>query len=182
VSPDRPTTAALTRWQQAALVLMRVGIGWHLFFQGYGKLQTAGWTARGYLQSATGPLAAAFHALAANPSALRLADAATVWGLMILGLLLMIGLCSRAAAVGGLLLVALFYAAMPPLSYGFIIPTFEGTDLWVNKNLVECLGLLVVASFPTGLIAGLDILVRHWLDARRHPAASADSARGEQRT
>ena len=41
--------------QQVFLVLLRFVVGWHLFFQGLGKFWTVDWSARGYMENASGP-------------------------------------------------------------------------------------------------------------------------------
>jgi len=149
--------------QQFLLVLLRFLVGWHLFFQGLGKVWTVGWSARGYLENASGPLQSLFQYLAASPWLMALADFAVVWGLMLFGLLLMLGLFSRLAALGGFLLLFLFFVAAPPLPHlGFSVPGPEGSELYVNKTLIEALLLMVLAVLPTGKMAGLDVLVSSW--------------------
>ena len=145
--------------QQLLLVVLRVALGWHLFLQGYGKYVSNTWTAKGYLAGGTGPFEGLFRAMAADPRWTGLADQVTIWGLMTLGLLLMVGLLSRlAAAAGAMLLFSFYLAAPPPATYGPLTPTIDGTEWVVNKLLVEICALLVVASFPTGRMAGLDRL------------------------
>ncbi len=159
---------ALSFPQQLLLVLLRFVVGWHLFYQGLGKLWTVGWSARGYLENASGPLENFFQALAARSWLMGLADFAVVWGLMLIGLLLMLGLFSRLAALGGFLLLFLFFAAAPPIPYlGFSVPGPEGSELYVNKTLIEALVLIVLAVLPTGHMAGLDILVSSWRRRRK---------------
>ena len=161
---SRPVS--LTSWQQFLLVLLRFCIGWHLFYQGFAKLYDATWTSLGYLEASAGPFASWFHEIAASPNLLMLTDGVTKWGLMVLGILLMLGLWSQAAALGGFLLLMLFYLAAPPLAYqGFIVSTAEGSELYVNKTFMEALALLLLFSFPTGRIAGLDILIHQWRTA-----------------
>ncbi|MDA2923596.1 DoxX subfamily [Acidobacteria bacterium AH-259-L09] len=162
-----PSSDTLSSGQQFVLVLLRFSVGWHLFYQGFGKLQAVDWTSQGYLQATSGPLAFLFHGIAQSPPLLGLADAITIWGLMILGLFLMIGLFSQASAMGGFFLLMLFYLAAPPLAYqGFIVETAEGTELYINKTLLEAFALLVVLSFQTGRMAGLDILIDRWRAGR----------------
>lgn len=154
-----PQQYSLTGWQQFALVVLRFSIGWHLFYQGFGKIVAVDWSSYGYLSASWGP----FLWIAESPTLLALSDFVMVWGLIVTGILLMIGLFSRVAAIGGMLLLLLIYIAMPPLDYaGFVISTAEGSELYVNKTLIEVLALMVVASFPTGNMLGLDIIVDHW--------------------
>ena len=149
----------LSGWQKTVLVVLRFAIGWHFFFQGFGKLISPFWSAEGYLKASWGP----FKWIANTPWALGIADYAMVLGLMLIGLFLMVGLFTRTAAIVGIALLGMIYAAIPPLDYtGFVVSTGQGTELYVDKNLIEILALVVVASFRTGLIIGLDILVSHW--------------------
>lgn len=162
------STFSVTGWQQLLLVVLRLSLGWHLFFQGLGKLWEPGWTARGYLRAAWGPFAPLFHRMAESSFLLSVADQITIWGLMIAGFLLLCGLFTRIAALGGFLLVMSFFLAAPPVAYqGFLVTSLEGTELYVNKTLIEALALLVVLAFPTGQMAGLDILVRQWRERRQ---------------
>jgi thiosulfate dehydrogenase [quinone] large subunit len=165
---------ALTAWQQFLLVLFRFSVGWHIFYQGLGKLQSAHWTSESYLRSAMGPLGWVFQKMAEQTALLRLADQGTMWGLLILGLLLMIGLFTRTASLLAMALLLLFYLAQPPLPvYGFAVRTPDGTELYVNKILIEIMALLVTLSFDTGRISGLDMIVSPWLRrARRQPGAT----------
>ena len=94
---------------------------------------------------------------------MNLSDFAVVGGLMISGLLLMLGLFSRLAALAGFFLLFLFFAAAPPMPYlGFAVAGPDGSELYVNKTLIEALSLLVLAVIPTGRMAGLDILISGW--------------------
>jgi len=178
---DDVRAEGLTAWQQFLLVLLRFTIGWHLFYQGLGKLQSPHWSAEGYLRAATGPLAALFQKMAASGAWLALADRATVWGLIVLGMLLMVGLFTRPASAGAILLLALFYAAQPPLpAHGFAARTPDGSELYANKVTIEILALLVALAFDTGRISGLDLLVRQWFARRRAPRAGGEVAAATQ--
>jgi len=159
---------ALTGWQQFVLVLFRFSVGWHIFYQGLGKLQAVRWTSESYLRSATGPLDWVFHRMAEQVTLLKLADQGTMWGLLILGLLLMVGLFTRTASLLSMGLLMLFYIAQPPLPFhGFAVRTPDGTELYVNKILIEVMALLVTLVFDTGRISGLDMIVGPWLKRNR---------------
>lgn len=153
----------LSTWQQTVLVVLRFAIGWHLFYQGFGKLIDPSWSSVGYLNLSWGP----FRMMAENPILLAIADYSTIWGLMIVGFFLMIGLFTRLSCLAGIALLTLIFVAIPPIDYtGFVISTTEGSELYVNKTLIEILALMVLGSFNTGHILGLDILVRHWRTTR----------------
>lgn len=82
----------------------------------------------------------------------------TMWGLVILGTLLLIGLGTRFAAVGGAVMLTMFYLAMPPWPG---VPEAPGPEhsFIVNKNFIEVVALLAIAALPTGQWFGLDRLV-----------------------
>ncbi|HTN04868.1 MAG TPA: hypothetical protein VL132_23475, partial [Planctomycetaceae bacterium] len=50
------------------LVSLRLFIGWHLFYEGFWKIQTQStaqpWSAEGYLRTAIGPMRPTFRSLA----------------------------------------------------------------------------------------------------------------------
>jgi uncharacterized membrane protein YphA (DoxX/SURF4 family) len=80
----------------------------------------------------------------------------TITGLTGLGLLLIFGLFSRFAALMAALMVFGFYMAMPPWPGVPEVPGPEHSFI-VNKNLIEVLALLALATIPTGRWFGLDI-------------------------
>ncbi len=149
----------LTRGALVAIVLLRVLIGWHFLYEGIAKLQAPAWSAAGYLQQARGPFASLFKSLAANPGMLDAANQATMWGLVAVGLGLILGLLTRVASLGGMFLILLFYLCNPPfVGYFYAVPS-EGSYLVVNKNLIELAALAVVFATGSGRVAGLDRLV-----------------------
>ncbi|HLQ44917.1 MAG TPA: DoxX family protein, partial [Planctomycetaceae bacterium] len=82
----------------------------------------------------------------------------TMWGLTILGTLLVIGCGTRLAAVAGAGMLMMFYLAMPPWPG---IPEAPGPEhsFIVNKNFIEIVALLAIAALPTGQWFGLDRVI-----------------------
>jgi uncharacterized membrane protein YphA (DoxX/SURF4 family) len=160
-------------WQEAFLVLLRMAIGWHLLYEGLVKLVNPAWTSAPFLAESRWLLSGAFHWIAAHPAVLSVVDFLNVWGLLLIGLALMLGAFSRLAAIAGIVLLSLYYVASPPL-VGLPTNGAEGSYLIVNKNLVEILALVVVAAFPIGGFFGLEGRVRE-LVARRTPSVPADT-------
>jgi len=159
----------LTRSAMIAITLMRIVVGWHFLFEGLAKLTSASWSAAGYMKVSRGPFASFFHWVASQPQMLDRANLITMYGLTIVGVLLIVGLFTRAAALGGLGLVLLFYLCNPPfVGYFYSLPA-EGSYLVVNKNLVEVAALAVIFVTGSGQAAGLDRLI-HRLVRRRTPA------------
>lgn len=137
------------------MTILRVAIGWHLLYEGLIKLLNPRWSAAGYLDSATGPAAGLFHAMAANEGVLTAINILNTWGLLLIGLGLVLGLFTRLAQVSGIILLFFYYISHPPV---FSDPGFfrEGSYFFVSKDLVEMLALGVLMFFPTGKFLGLD--------------------------
>ena len=79
----------------------------------------------------------------------------TIWSLLILGGLLIVGLFTPLAAIAGAGMLMMFYLAMPPFPG---VPEAPGPEhsLIVNKNFIEAVALLAIAFIPTGRWFGLD--------------------------
>jgi len=161
-----------SQWPLVAITLLRVVVGWHFLYEGIAKLTSASWSAGGYLRQARGPFAALFRWIASQPNMLANADLITMWGLAIVGALLILGLFTRLASVAGIGFILLFYFANPPfVGYFYSLPS-EGSYLIINKNLVELCALLVILATRSGLFAGLDRIL-HGLIVRRTRLATA---------
>ena len=149
----------LSRSAMVAITILRVVVGWHFLYEGISKLTSPSWSAAGYMRVSRGPFSAFFSCIAANPQMGHTANQVMMYGLTIVGLLLILGLFTRLAAIGGIALILLIYLCNPPfVGYFYTIPT-EGSYLIVNKNLVELCALTVILLTRSGLFAGLDRLV-----------------------
>ncbi len=166
-------TDKFTRLQAIALALLRVLIGWHFLYEGIAKLMKPNWSASSFLQQARGPLAGLFHSFAASPDALRYVDFMNVWGLILIGLGLLLGCFTRIAGGAGLLLILLYYFCNPPfVGYFYSLPA-EGNYLIINKNLVEAAALLVTIAMSSGRYYGLDQIVHKFFAKDGLPAQAA---------
>lgn len=90
---------------------------------------------------------------------LEMADRTVAWGLTLAGLGLLLGCFTRLSCVAGAILLLLFYLALPPLPGLPDNPMAEGKYLIVNKNLIEALALLTLATTPSGRWFGFDGLL-----------------------
>lgn len=161
--------------QQAALVILRTLIGWHFLYEGYYKLMLPAWSADGkplppwtsasYLKSASGPLARVFQWMI-DAGWIAWIDNTVKISLLLIGLSLILGLLTRAGCWGALFFLTLFYLLAIPTA-GAPQPGNEGTYLIVNKTLIEGVAVGVLLAFDTGAIAGLDMFLARWKDARR---------------
>ena len=98
---------------------------------------------------------------------LQWVDWLTRWGLFAVGLCLLIGLFTRPACLSGAALLLLFYLAMPPLPGLPDVPRAEGHYLFINKNLIEMLALLALATTRSSTWFGLDGLLQFLNPFRR---------------
>ena len=163
----------LTGAQMAAVVALRVLIGWHFLYEGVAKLSAPSWSAAGFLSQARGPLADVFRGLAANPGALEIVNPLNMWGLTLVGLGLVLGCFTRLASAAGMLLLLMYYLCNPPfVGYFYSLPA-EGSYLVVNKNLVELAGLAVVFTTGSGKVLGLDRIIHGLLQRRARPATAS---------
>jgi len=69
--------------------------------------------------------------------------------------------------------LGLIYLANPAPPLGAGNPADPGHYMLVNKELVECLAALVLATIPTGRWLGLDALIRGLITRRASAAFSA---------
>ena len=159
----------LPRTAMIAITVLRIVIGWHFLYEGVSKLTSTTWSAAGYMKASRGPLAEFFRCIASQPHLIDNANLITMYGLTIVGVLLMLGLFTRLAAAGGIGFILLFYLCNPPfIGYFYAIPT-EGTYLIVNKNLVELCALVVILLTGSGRFAGLDAIVHAFFGRLRRP-------------
>jgi uncharacterized membrane protein YphA (DoxX/SURF4 family) len=153
-------TSQVTSQQQWGLILLRIIIGWHFLYEGIVKLMDPAWSAESFLLSVRGPLSGVFTAMASQTAVLEAVNFLNVWGLILIGSGLFLGVFARAAAYTGIVLLFFYYIAYPPFqSSSFGIPQ-EGHYLIFNKTFIELMALGVLALFPQTLNIGLWSLLK----------------------
>jgi thiosulfate dehydrogenase [quinone] large subunit len=159
--------------QMIALVFLRVMIGWHFLYEGVAKFLKPNWSAAGYLMQSRGLFAPIFQWIADTPTVLAVVNQMNIWGLMAIGLGLIVGCFTRLACAAGVFLILLYYACNPLLvGYYYSIP-LEGNYLIVNKNLVEMAALIVIAATFSSRYMGFDRVLHKLLcSCRRHGVAA----------
>lgn len=141
------------------LLILRILIGWHFLYEGMVKLVNPDWSSVGFLLDSQGLFSKVFISMASNPGLLRIIDLLNTWGLILVGLALILGVLNRVATWGGIALLALYFLSHPPMvGFKFSAPS-EGSYLWVNKNLIEMAALYVIYLFPTSHLIGIDRLI-----------------------
>ncbi len=145
-----------TKAQISWLVVLRVAIGWHFLYEGLVKLMNPNWSSVGFLLDSGGFMGSFFRSLASNPAVVNIVDLINIWGLILIGLGLILGLLSRPACIFGIILLATYYLSHPPFpGLRFAAPN-EGSYLIVNKNLIELIALAVLLVFPSSRYIGID--------------------------
>lgn len=148
-----------TSMQKTVLVALRLLIGWHLLYEGFSKLLIPNWSSIGFLQESKWVLTGFSHWIISNPGLLRAVDILNTWGLIAIGIGLILGLFTRAAAITGAILLFIYYLNNPPLiGLEYTVPS-EGSYLVISKTLIESVALVALAVFPSGSFAGLDMLI-----------------------
>jgi uncharacterized membrane protein YphA (DoxX/SURF4 family) len=119
---------------------------------------------------------------ASDRDAITLAEAARPWtrldwinfsttyGLIAIGICLILGLLTPLAALGAAAFLAMIYLSMPPWPGLPPNPKAEGHYFIVSKNLIELIACLVIATTPSGHWIGLDALVFGGRRRRQAPA------------
>ncbi len=139
--------------QTAVLLLLRLVIGYHFLFEGMNKLVTPNWSSAPFLLQSNWLFSNFFHFLASSEILLSIVDILNIWGQILIGLSLIIGLYSSLATLFGAVLIFSYYIAIPP---------FIDSYTFIDKNLFELFGLIVIVLFPTSNLFGLDYLMKKY--------------------
>ena len=145
-----------TKSQLFWLVVLRVLIGWYFLYEGLAKVLTPDWTSYGYLMDSNGIFEFYFKMLTESHVVISIVDAINVYGLILIGLSLILGCLSRIGYIGAVSLLILYCLSHPALLDASYIFRPEGSYLWVDKNLIILSSVVVLMVFPTSKIIGLD--------------------------
>lgn len=141
------------------LIMLRLFIGWHFMYEGMVKILNPKWTSLPYLLDSKGPLSSFFIQMTQNDSLMVLVNYVNEYALLLVGLGLTLGCLFRLSAVGGMILLAMYTLSHPSFVGASYMMPFEGSYLWIDKNLVELAGLGLLCTFPTSHIIGFDRVV-----------------------
>ncbi|MDP2593315.1 MAG: DoxX family protein [bacterium] len=140
------------------LVLLRLSLGWLMFYAGVTKIADPNWSAAGYLQGAkTFP---GFFSWFLEPSILPVINFINEWGLTLLGVSLIFGVCVRLSGVLGAALMMLYY--FPVLDF----PYPNAHSYIVDEHIIYASVLLLFATVNAGRVFGLDkkLMTMPWAD------------------
>ena len=145
-----------SRPQLFSLVTLRVIIGWYFLYEGLAKFFSPNWTSYGYLMDSEGIFAPLFKDLALNGTMMQIADNINIYGLIFIGLCLILGSFTKIASFVALGFLSMYYLSHPPLIDAQYVLRPEGSYLWIDKNTVIFFAIVVLIFFPTSRLIGLD--------------------------
>ena len=85
----------ITKSQSVFLVLLRLVCGSHFFYQGMIKLADRSWSSYSYLMNSEWIFSGVFRWMAETKAVLAVVDVVNVWGLILIGMALVLGLFVR---------------------------------------------------------------------------------------
>lgn len=156
----------MKRFSSYLLTILRILVGWHFLYEGITKLVSPDWSAKFYLLGSNWIFSGLFHWMASSPQILKIVDFLNIWGLILIGIALLIGLFARWAALAGGVLLFFYFMAYPPV-FGYSLGVVaEGNYQWVDKNLIEMFVLIMIASLPAEYFFGIDRWLKYWKDEK----------------
>ena len=130
------------------MFLLRIGMGWLMFYAGITKVLNPAWSAQGYLKGAkTFP---GFYQWLLQPDVLPIINFINEWGLTLLGVSLILGIGVRLSSIFGAVLMLLYY--FPILDFPYPNPH----SYIVDEHIIYALVLLLLAGLRAGRIWGLE--------------------------
>ena len=138
----------MTQFPKISLFLLRVGLGWMMFYAGITKVLDPTWSAAGYLKGAK--IFAFFYQWLANPGILPIVNFINEWGLALLGISLILGLGVRLSSILGAALMLLYY--FPILDFPYPNPH----SFLVDEHIIYAAALLFLGALRAGRVWGLE--------------------------
>jgi uncharacterized membrane protein YphA (DoxX/SURF4 family) len=129
------------------ITVLRIAVGWHFLYEGCAKLFADAWSAEAYLNNTHGFMSSLYHYMASSPTLILIVDWMNIVGLLLIGVALLLGVCRRWAALGGALLLIMYYFAYPPFGISLLGHT-DGSAYIVDKLLIEALILISLFFIP----------------------------------
>ena len=137
--------------------LLRIAMGWMFVWSGFDKL-LGDWTSAGFLVNATkGPLEGWFVDLGTNKTAVDVIDGLVIWGQILIGITLLLGIVTRFSLFWAGVMMFMFYIAqLPPASNPFL-----------DEHIIYIGVFLLLGALGAGRILGLDALIEKLPFVRR---------------
>ncbi len=141
----------MTKVQKISITALRIGLGWLFFYAGISKILNPSWTAEKYIKGTK--LFAQFYAWLTLPQNMGWVNILNEWGLLLIGIALILGLAVRSASIFGILIMALYY--IPILTFPFV-----GTTAYlIDDHIIFILLFVALIAFRAGTYWGLDGMI-----------------------
>jgi len=160
----------MTSFQKISLALLRVSLGWFMFYAGVTKVLDPAWSAGGYLKGAKN--LAGFYQWLLQPEILPIVNFLNEWGLTLIGLSLILGLWVRTASYFGILIMLLYY--FPVLNFPFV----GDHSFLIDEHIIYALSLWFIDQSGVGKILSLENIIKT-LDFKTIYGAFAPSSTGK---
>lgn len=145
----------MTKLQKLSILILRLSLGFLMFYAGITKIMNSSWSAAGYLKGAKA--LSPFYSLLLSPSVLPVINFTNEWGLTLLGISLILGIFVRLSSLLGIVLMILYY--LPILNFPYV---GEHSYL-IDEHVIYSVSLLLLMAFNAGRIFGVD----GWIFRRR---------------
>lgn len=138
----------MTKLQKISLFLLRVTVGWMMFWAGITKVVDPAFSAAGYLKGAK--TFVWFYQWLASPGIVPAVNFVNEWGLTLLGASLILGIGVRLSSMLGAALMLLYY--FPILDFPYPNPH----SFLVDEHIIYAACLLLFAALRAGRTWGLE--------------------------
>ncbi|MFO7621957.1 MAG: DoxX family protein [Bacteroidales bacterium] len=161
--------------------IVRIAIGWHFLYEGLVKIVGGTWSSAPYLAGSKWIFGSLFNAMAESPAVIGIVDFMNMYGMMLVGAGLIMGLLTRWASLAGAVMLFFYFVAYPPVSGYTVGVPVEGNYLWVNKTLIEFLVLSGFIFLSSKYHFGLDRLYSNWKEIKVRKPLPAPLTEGKKK-
>lgn len=138
----------MNKIQKISLAVLRISMGWLMFYAGITKILDPNWSAAGYLNNAK--TLTSFFQWFVSPDILPITNFINEWGLTLLGISLILGIFVRISSSLGAVLMMLYY--FPVLEFPYIAPH----SFIIDDHIIYALVLAFFATIHAGRYYGLE--------------------------
>ena len=140
-------------------LLLRLFMGWIFIWSGFDKLITD-WSAGGFLVNASsGPLKDLFVNMGESQTALNIVDPLVVWGQILIGFSLILGIFTRFGLFMAATQVFLFYIAQ----------LWPANNPFMDEHIVYLGVFALLGALGAGRVLGLDALIEKIQQVKKVP-------------
>lgn len=133
---------------KGSIFILRVVLGWLMFYAGITKMLDPNWTAANYIASTA--TFEGFYNWLISPGVIDVINLLNVWGLTLLGVSLILGIFVRLSSFLGAILMFLYY--LPVLDF----PYAGSHSFLVDEHIIYIFIFLLFITVDAGKIYGFD--------------------------